>query len=85
MSWPLSAGGNCNGWLSGPTTIVIPAMKMKIEADREQHLVELAGAIEPAIEQPLEHDAERGGGEKAERRAPAAKPKCARFIASTMT
>ena len=37
------------------------------EPDAEQHLVELGRAIEPGIEQALEHDADRSDGDEAER------------------
>ena len=44
-----------------------PGDENENEADGEKYLVKLAGAIKPAIEQPLEHSAERHGGEEAER------------------
>ena len=47
--------------------MVIAGDENEDQADGEQNLVEFAGAIEPPIEQPLEHDAQRGGGDKAER------------------
>ena len=37
------------------------------QPDREQHLIERAGAIEPAIERPLERDADERGHDKGDR------------------
>ena len=37
------------------------------EADREQHLVEMAGLVEPLVERPLEDDADDGGGDERHR------------------
>ena len=45
------------------------------QADGEQHLVELGRAVEPRVEQPLEHDADRRDDDEAERkRRPEGKP-----------
>src|SRR3984957_19620978 len=39
----------------------------KNQPEGEQHLVELAGPVEPPIERSLQHHADGGGGDKAER------------------
>ena len=52
--------------------------------DGEQHLVEIARPIEPAIQHALEHDADDRGGEERERQGGEERP-AERFISVTVT
>ena len=61
---PLQKGGQLDRLLAGAEDIGGGRRRDEDQADREQHLVELAGPVEPAKQRPLEDDADDGRTEK---------------------
>ena len=57
-------GGHLDRLLAGAEDVGGGRRGDEHQADREQHLVELAGLVEPAKQRPLEEDADDGRTEK---------------------
>ena len=64
----LQENGQLDDALLRPQEVIRRGDRHEDEADREQHLVEMASPVKMPVEQPFEHEPEKGGGEEGERK-----------------